>query len=578
MEFTDKLLVIEDVKTYSPEQIAQVKKWCQTELYFLANNVLRNRRDKRAKPLIPRVHKTICDTLIPCDPDKDYPEWDTVKEVVILAFRGSMKSMLEAAFIVQIILCCPNIRILILSGKLDLAQTVLTLARGYFEKNEVLQYLFPEFCCGIKINADKFTTPARSGVDYRDPTIALATFDSTKAGIRADIVLMDDCTNEINCATPEYIEKTVEQYDDLDPLIEPGGYKVFTGTRWGVDDLPEIIRQRGEEMEKETGINTVRYLNQPVWKVKSAPDAKTQLDRDDRERRGKLDPEEVELLWPEKLNAKFLWPMYRANRRKFACQYLLNPESVSNAVFKREQLVRQTRPITEQPPPHKSDIFINWDMAGLSGKGDWSVGMVGVWGHDGRLFLIDCVMEKFGSSAHAVNAIVGLFIKWAPVAKYRIEDACGAKFLSGEITRTAQEAKIQHPFFIDWGVPEKEKDAKTIRIRELASALDKDMIRFYSGMPNLQEIYNQFEKFTGKGKYKDDGPDCIAQMYTAYRDQIRAVGIKYLTPSGNPVEFEPEFDRYHIKKDEEVDLHNEELANADADWLSSFTMESPTQG
>ena len=119
-------------------------------------------------------------------------------------------------------------------------------------------------------------------------------------------------------------------------------------------------------------------------------------------------------------------------------------------------------------------------MAGLSGKGDWSVGIVGIWGHDGRLFLIDCVMEKFGNSAHAVNAIVGLFIKWAPVAKYRIEDACGAKFLSGEITRTAQEAKIQHPFFIDWGVPEKEKDAKTIRIRELGSALEKDMIRFSS--------------------------------------------------------------------------------------------------
>ena len=45
-------------------------------------------------------------------------------------------------------------------------------------------------------------------------------------------------------ATKELVEKCVQQYDDLSPLVEPGGYTDFTGTRWAKEDLPEIIWNR----------------------------------------------------------------------------------------------------------------------------------------------------------------------------------------------------------------------------------------------------------------------------------------------------------------------------------------------
>jgi hypothetical protein len=570
------LFTLADVSALSQTDKAAFTHQVLTDLFFLANNVLRN---KNAKPLLRRVHGGICDTLIQKNPHKPLEEWSPVKERVILSSRGTLKSTIKAADIVQTILCAPNVRILMLSGKLKLAATNLRLARGYFESNEVLGYLFPQFCAGIQINAAEFTSPARTGVTYRDPTIQIATFDAVKAGIHAEYIDLDDCTNEINCATPEQVEKTLEKYDDLDPLLEPGGYKTFTGTRWAVDDLPEVIRRNGEEMEVETGEKHVLYFFQPVWTVKKVADqhpewsdaqiAVEQAKRDDRNKKHRLDPDEVDLLWPEKLTAKFLWPMYRKNPRKFACQYLLNPEGVSGGVFTHALLLRQTRPLSECPLPHRSIVVINWDLSGISGKGDFAFGLVGVWEDTGRLYIIDAVAEKFQSSTDICWAIVRLFKKYNP-DYHRIESANGSELLSGELRTIAQQAGLDRAFYPGWDPPSNEANAKTARIMLLPGALERNQIQFFSGIPCLQEIYKQCEKFTGKGKYKDDGPDCLAQMYEKWKNGIGPRAVSFLTPSENVVDFQEPL----VPKKEDEDPHRDERAYADIEFLQGFTMPS----
>jgi predicted phage terminase large subunit-like protein len=578
------LLTVGDIKDCSASERDKLRYRCQTDLFFLANNVLRN---AKTKPLLRKVHGGICDTLIKkyptsdfgyegCVPGemRDFEDWSPIKERVILSSRGTLKSTIEAADIVQIILCESNVRCILMSGKLGLAKSILRMARGYFESNEVIGALFPQFCAGIQVNANEFTSPARHDVNYRDPTIQITTFGSTKAGIRGDYIKLDDATNEINSATPELVEKTIEQYDDLDPILEPGGYIDFTGTRWAVDDLPEYVRRKGEEMEKETGRQHVLYFFQPIWKVKKVEDpllspqqiAKLQHERDEREKKHVLVPDDVELLWPEKLKAEYLWPQYRKNYRKFANQYLLNPESAVSGVFTHELLVRQTRPISECPMPHRSVTVINWDLSGISGKGDFAVGIVGIWEDTGRLYIIDAIIEKFRSSTDICNAIVRLYLKYNPDF-HRIESANGSELLSGELRRIAEEADLDRAFHPGWDPPTNEENAKTTRIMLLPGALENNKLQFFSGIPGLQELYKQFEKFTGKGKYKDDGPDCIAQMYQKWKGVIGPKSIAYVTPSGAVIDFQSELPA----PAQDVDVHADERMNADIEFLASMT-------
>lgn len=588
MSSDDYILSAADLTKATEEELNALRYKCQSDLFWLANHVLRGRSTKE-KPLLKTVHGGICDALIHKYPTSDFgytsgyqPEqtklledWSPIKERVLLSSRNTLKSTLETADIVQIILCEPNVRIILMSGKVGLAKTILRMARGHFEANEVLRVLFPQFCSDIEINANEFTSPARHGVNYRDPTIQITTFGSTKAGIRGDYIKLDDATNEINSATPELVEKTIEQYDDLDPILEPGGYIDFTGTRWAVDDLPEYVRRKGEEMEKETGRKHVLYFFQPIWKVKKVDDpklspiqaAKLQNERDEREKKHQLKPEDVDLLWPSKLTAEFLWPQYRKNYRKFACQYLLNPESAIAGVFTHELLVRQTRPISECPMPHRSVTCINWDLSGISGKGDFAVGICGIWEDSGRLFIIDAIVERFRSSTDICNAILRFYMKYNP-DYHRIESANGSELLSGELRRIAEECDLERAFHPGWDPPSNEESAKTTRIMLLAGALENNRLQFFSGIPSLQEIYKQFEKFTGQGKYKDDGPDCVAQMYQKWKNAISPKSISYITPSGAVVSFQPELPD---TKDEGVDPHAEEFANADVELLNSMT-------
>lgn len=586
-----EVLTVKHLEACNEEEKNQYRYKIQTNLFWLANNVLRS---PRAKPLLPKVHRGICDTLVQKYPTSDFgytcgfkppvikplEDWSPVKERVILSSRGTLKSTIEAADLVQIILCEPNVRIILLSGKLGLAKSILRMARGYFEVNEVLGYLFPQWTIGIEdaIKADEFITPARHDVNYRDPTLQIGTFGSVKAGVHVEYIKLDDCTNEINQATPELVQKSIESYDDLDPLLEPGGYIDFTGTRWAVDDLPEYIKRHGEEMAEETGEKHVISFFQPIWTVKPVDDpllsaiqrAKLQEERDERERKHRLVPEDVDLLWPEKLTAKYLWPKYRKNPRKFACQYLLNPEGVTNGVFTHALLVKQTRPLSECPLPHRSIVCINWDLSGVSGRGDYAVGVVGIWEDTGRLYILDAVVEKFQSSTDICNAILRLFKKYAP-DYHRIESSNGAQLLNGELRIIAGKMNLDQAFFPGWEPPCNEEDAKRTRIMLLPGALQRDKLQFFSGIEALPELYKQFEKFTAKGKYKDDGPDCIAQMYEKWKNVIGPKEIAYPTPSERVLDFQSPL----VPPSQDEDPHQDER-NADVEFLKNFT--SPHSG
>lgn len=426
---------------------------------------------------------------------------------------------------------------------------------------------------------DSFTSPKRNPefeVVERDPTLSIGTFDSVKAGGHFELLLFDDCTNEINCATPELVEKNEGHYDDTDGLIEPGGYRHFLGTRWAPDetDLPEVIRMRGNESAAENnGEIDTSYVAVPVWTLKDPDDPKVQ----ERDRHNKLHPEDVNLTWPEKIKTRFLWPKYRANPQKFNGQYLLRWRGkFLTESFTPELLIQSTRPFNEgMPLPHDRFLVINFDMGGIfSGRrvksaSDYSCGIAGMFElSTRRLFIYDAILEVFVSSTDAATAIVKFYeqqLKIGPVGVCRIEDSNGIRMIEGELNSTAKSYNV--PLQYVWGPMDTTENAKNIAIAMTHGPMKKGLLQFSHSLPYREEIFKQYERWLPqKGlRRKDDGPDCIAQIYKNYYEQIFPNTVSSMQSSGVEHTFEPEIPG-------EVDPHADERENADFTLLQSMTV------
>jgi len=478
-------LTIADVQKLSKQQQDELRLQCQTDLRFLVNCVLRPANSKKFPPLLEKVHGKIIDSFPRPNPKIDSGEWDHRDEFVTMASRGMLKSTIGAAFITQCILCAPDIRILIMSGKLDKAESILAIARKPFFSNQVIRFLFPEWAIEEEdILQKEFTCPKRNReLDFRDPTLSLASFDSVKAGGHYELILLDDATNEINSSNLENCEKTHGTYDDTDELIEPEGYRVFLGTKWHEEDLPAYIVRKGIEEKEKSGDETVGYFVLPAWTLRIDGTPKEIEARNLREKNGTLNPEDILLTWPEKLNAKFLFRRYRKNRADFYKQYLLDASLEDTPKsFTQEILNRQITSPNDlaQIPYHDRSVVCHWDLASAftgrrpKSQTDYSCGVIAVFQNSTmKMWIAQVVLAHFNGSADYANAIVSLYRAgeyFGPIVGHSIEDAMGARHLEDQINDVVRKTAKPHdkPFrSITWELPNNELNAKNIRIAVL---------------------------------------------------------------------------------------------------------------
>lgn len=576
------LLTYEEVSRASKATQDWIRRECQTNLRFLVNCVLRP-RSNRVLSLTERVHGQLMDSFLKPSPDKKWDEWSPVKERVTLAFRGALKSTLVGGFLTQVILCDPDIRVQVLSGKMTHAETILSLGCTPFATNEVLRFLFPDWACDVdELSKGYFICPKRNlALNMRDPTLGIATFDSVKAGGHYELLVFDDCTNEINCSTPEMVEKNEGHYDDTDGLIEPGGYRHFFGTRWASDDsdLPEVIRRRGDVYaEDHDGEVNTTYYRLPVWMLRQADTPGEQQAIQERDEKNLLKQEDVTLTWPEKLTWKFLWPKYRANPAKFNKQYLLRfTGSKTVESFTRELMMENTRPYHEGVPrPHDRFLVVHWDLSGVySGRqakrnSDFTMGWAAMFEMSTRrVFYYDAILDVFNSSTSMATAIVNFYarqLKIHPVGACSIEDRTGARLLNGEIIEIARRLKV--PINVNFVIQPSTYNIKNANIARLAGAAKQGKVQFATNLPQRDEIFRQFEKWSPSHKHaKDDAPDCAAQLYVEYVDKIFPGFVETMQPSDQTF-FDPEPFTAPVAPDP----HADERENADLALLESMTV------
>lgn len=572
-------LSIDVIQKMTKEEVDVIRRACQTNLRFLLNCVLRPPKPKKFPTLLEKVHGKIIDAFLKPDPDQELEDWTGLDEFVVLASRGMLKSTIGMGFLTQVILCSPDVRILIISGKLDKAESILAGARDPFYSNEVLRYLFPEWAIDDDdMKVGEFTTPRRNKeLNLRDPTLETSSFDSVKAGGHYELILFDDATNEINSNNVENCEKTHGQYDDTDPLVEPGGYRMFLGTKWLDDDLPEYIRRKGKEELEKAGQETVSYFFLPAWTLRMDGTASEVESRKTREKTGSLVPDDVMLTWPEKLTAKLLFKYYRKNRIDFYKQYLLDASIEQQHSFLPEILSRQTigREEFNLIPKHDLIVVAHWDLASVfsghkrKSESDYSCCIIAVFQKStGNMYVVDALLEHFNGGDEIANAVVKMYSTAAhlgPVGGHSIEDVRNARVLGDAIDRIAKERNVPIQT-LHWMLPDTTPNAKNVRIATLASAMKNGFVFLLNDIPFYDDIKAMFEKWTVDSKRrKDDGPDCIAEIWQHYRSQIQIDSVPIMQTDGPVLSWEPELPV------EAPNPHADELEQADIAWLSTFT-------
>lgn len=491
----------------------EIRRRAQTNLYFLATKVL-------SYDLVPDVHQPVCDHFLKLDPDKPLYELSEVKNRLLLDPRGHFKTTIDICHTLQLILCYPDIRILLVSGTQKLAENMLDEVRRHFIHNEELRLLFPEFAINPTIKEQmgtvyEFTTAARTNWKLREPTLTISTIGSVKAGSHFEYIKYDDVVNENNSESPDQLAKTIYRFHSTVPLLDlPGkGYCDVIGTRYDFSDLyGHTIDGIADEQFVELEIPFGRIIRSETWSIFIRQACTLPLRPDST------------ILFPfdAKGNTRFTYKtlkkLWKTNPHHFGCQYINDPSFGESSSFP-EELLRSALVQAHELPLMRRDplsgqlyraakVFITWDFAFSKKKrACYTVGIVGAWCHEGKLWILDMVRGRFSPDELAFK-FLELAKRWYYfLDRIGVEEAGGSQLIGPTLRAGATRMQIGLP--IEW-LPLEQDKTKDERIFGLLPLLRNGKIKIFAGMPDLEEFIKEFVRFP-KYSYRDI-PDATSML------------------------------------------------------------------
>jgi len=448
------------------------------------------------------------------------------KKRMILWSRGTFKTSAIIVEIVQLILNYPGIRVCFVTGGDTLAKRQLDRVKRVFERpTRKFIELFPEFC-GPKLgNMSEFTIPCRPLSMAAEPTMAISTARSVKAGSHFDVIFVDDLVNDGNYRSLKALAKCIQDYRDICPLLAPDGFMYITGTRYSYGDLYETIQELAEAERKALGTDPWIISVKSCWvklckncgakdiehdfdsnpieapcyitgslEFEAAPGSKGVLFPKFRCRDGRTEGHSVEFLEAERI---------RLGSEFFACQYENSPIAEGDQTFTEELLGAQTLWHTEQfPTALQAPCFVMGDLSYAGNeRRDKSVLYV-VRTFQGQLFVIDCVHGKFDSWTVA-KELFNIIVKHRPNIIYL------EKFLGWEAYQTifdifARDTNLQK-LPVEWLKTSHSKDAKLVRIGGLRGVFGQRRLWLNGNMPGYDILVDQLKKWPCLGRHDDYG-------------------------------------------------------------------------
>lgn len=166
------------------------------------------------------------------------------RELLLLEQRGGYKSTIDGVDCVQLIINCPDIRIMVMTAFRQLAKKRAKEIKAYFylpEKKTPSSFhlLFPEFVTrGVSGRSDgPLECPARN-VDSKEDTLWVTSMESSATGDHCDYLKGDDIVDPKNSADEEMRAELKYRFDSAKTdLLDPWGFVDQTGTRYFTDDM-----------------------------------------------------------------------------------------------------------------------------------------------------------------------------------------------------------------------------------------------------------------------------------------------------------------------------------------------------
>jgi hypothetical protein len=444
-----------------------------------------------------------------------------IKDFLLLASRSAFKSSWSHVWILSLILCQPDIRILLVSETKPLSKDFIGVIRSYFETTSGQETRFHRFFA-------EFTIPAGDGsvlsLDCPMAHLKLAqsiestSMDSAVAGRRADVILFDDPISSTSCGNDVQIQASINKYLALIKLREVGGLVLLLGTPWAETDLFSRLIQMSDE-----GDRALAYRIDPAFVVKKTA-------------RHKLTPallptlveSDVEsFLFPERLDWKFLRREISASPSFFMSQNLcIFPRSEDadlRVTFELEDLEKHTRAIGHyETAAYTKCISLDraWSTSRYADYSCVTVGRIQQYQNKQVAVIIDAKMDRLKES-ELVKAICDMIVKHRDIKYFVAEKDKGFEQLWQSIQRQLNLRGIPAPHFT-WApilAGAQNAGAKAKRAKRLELPLLEDRLWFATGEWN-EVCFKQLCDFDGLTKSnshrKDDFVDSLGLFWVTY--------------------------------------------------------------
>jgi hypothetical protein len=435
-----------------------------------------------------------------------------LKSRLILWSRGHYKTSAVALYIVNLILAYPDIRIVIMQSTVKNTKGLLREIKSHFDgtnERSKLPQIFPGHCkTKVRLGkADDFISPARKRTHLKEATVTVASPKSYKAGQHYDFEFFDDLVNEKNYKNQQLQDNLIEEFNHLTPLLEPGGYKTATGTRYSFGDLYGYkLKRDSERLEWAVSIKN-------CWK-------------DGDRSKGVLFPQvttadgRVLGFTPELLDS-----IEKDDPVTFSFQYLNTPIAAGRALFTEELLMRSIKAVPPQHIPGLGAAVLFIDLASSKGRGaDNSVIVCGRQAQ-GQMAVCDIRSGQWDSTFTIANNVIDMVLRHRPT-RVEIEGTAAGKYFIDYLKLIAAGKGINVP--IEPIKVSNQPDAKDLRIGALEGVLRTGKLFFLLGLPNWAELAKQFCQWQPgyRGRH-DDEIDTIALM------------VQFYAMNGNIFEFRP---------------------------------------
>lgn len=454
----------------SPEQRKQLRARFQTDLFWACREIL-------DIPICEDPHRRLIEAFYPTlDPTKPFEEQTDVKEALWLGSRGSLKSSIAKAFVVQVIVAFPDVRIGFLSSTDELACMMVDGIREEFFtiKNGVrskFQRLFPEVVFPAEQKqfgeSGTFVSPGRKKYNVV-PTCFAVGLRVSSSSIHADALFYDDPSSGRNSGpstSEEARAKVVSDVKLAHAIVDPGGLHRYLGTIYADDDVFSTLREDPD----------IRVVEMPAFTIKGQSASKKLED---------LTEADVDrLAWEfdsngrERLTWKFLAKELRRDAEIFRGQYLIDSGQrikITEPLIRSHVLSPQMWADVQfrQPP----EVVSAWDLGYLpdaaalnpnSRSRDWTASSCGWTDQSRRTIVSEIIRGRWTGAQIAVEmarqarrcsvntiAIEDTYLSWL---QPQIEDAL--RSMGCETTRVI-------------GIPRSnEPGLKAIRLNVIAAAL-----------------------------------------------------------------------------------------------------------